>query len=257
MSDLPQLAPATRIVDSVQDTLRDAIFGGALRAGEQLSVPELARRLNVSRSPVREAVLGLVAQGLAVEQPRRGVVVATIETPDLVAIHEVREFLEAGAARLCARRIDKAAVEGLRRIVADQKRAVKNNDAAGYFRTNSALHGAIAAAAGNARLAQILRHPREPDAHRARPGGARPAPHARGLRRASAHRRGDRGWRRGRRRAGDAGAYRQYDPALARGWRRVGTPCAHQRSNGTTSISPDSSNSTSTMRRKLVSSTRP
>jgi DNA-binding GntR family transcriptional regulator len=156
MNDLPQLAPATRIVDSVQDTLRDAIFGGALRAGEQLSVPELARRLNVSRSPVREAVLGLVAQGLAVEQPRRGVVVATIETPDLVAIHEVREFLEAGAARLCARRIDKAAVEGLRRILADQKRAVKSNDAAGYFRTNAALHRAIAAAAGNARLAQIL-----------------------------------------------------------------------------------------------------
>jgi DNA-binding GntR family transcriptional regulator len=93
MNDLPQLSPATRIVDTVQDALRDAIFGGSLRAGEALSVPELARRLNVSRSPVREAVLGLVAQGLAVEQPRRGVVVATIEADDLVAIHEVREFL--------------------------------------------------------------------------------------------------------------------------------------------------------------------
>jgi DNA-binding GntR family transcriptional regulator len=157
MSDLPQLSPATRIVDTVQDALRDAIFGGTLRAGEALSVPELARRLNVSRSPVREAVLGLVAQGLAVEQPRRGVVVATIEADDLVAIHEVREFLEAGAARLCARRIDKTGVDRLRRILAEQKRAVKDKDAAGYFRTNSALHGAIAAAAGNARLEQILR----------------------------------------------------------------------------------------------------
>ncbi len=157
MSDLPQLAPATRIVDAVQDTLRDAIFGGSLRAGEPLSVPELARRLNVSRSPVREAVLGLVAQGLAIEQPRRGVVVATIEARDLVAIHEVREFLEAGAARLCAKRIDKTGVDRLRRILADQQRAVKQKDAAGYFRTNSELHGAIAAAAGNGRLEQILR----------------------------------------------------------------------------------------------------
>ena len=157
MSDLPQLAPATRIVDAVQDTLRDAIFGGSLRAGEPLSVPELARRLNVSRSPVREAVLGLVAQGLAIEQPRRGVVVATIEARDLVAIHEVREFLEAGAARLCAKRIDKTGVDRLRRILADQQRAVKQKDAAGYFRTNSELHAAIAAAAGNGRLEQILR----------------------------------------------------------------------------------------------------
>jgi DNA-binding GntR family transcriptional regulator len=156
MSDLPQLSPATRIVDTVQDALRDAIFGGSLRAGEALSVPELARRLNVSRSPVREAVLGLVAQGLAVEQPRRGVVVATIEADDLVAIHEVREFLEAGAARLCARRIDKPGVDRLRRILAEQKRAVKAKDAGGYFRTNSALHGAIATAAGNRRLEHIL-----------------------------------------------------------------------------------------------------
>src|SRR5882672_3782897 len=157
MTELSALSPSGRIVDAVQDALREAIFGGTLRAGEPLSVPELARRLNVSRSPVREAVLGLVAQGLAVEQPRRGVVVATIDVNDLVAIHEVREFLEAGAARLCARRIDKAGAERLRHILAEQKRAVKEKDAGGYFRTNSALHGAIAASAGNPRLEQIVR----------------------------------------------------------------------------------------------------
>src|SRR5215470_12867684 len=145
MTELPQMTTAARIVDSVQDTLRDAIFGGALRAGEALSVPVL------------EAVLGLVAQGLAVEQPRRGVVVATIAEQDLVAIHEVREFLEAGAARLAAQRIDAAGVERLRGILAEQKRAVNDKDAAGYFRTNSQLHGAIAAASGNARLEHILR----------------------------------------------------------------------------------------------------
>jgi DNA-binding GntR family transcriptional regulator len=158
MTDLPQIAQTGRIVDAVQDTLRDAIFGGALRAGEALSVPELARRLNVSRSPVREAVLGLVAQGLAVEQPRRGVVVATIAADDLVAIHEVRELLEAGAARLCAKRIDKAGLDRLRAILAEQKRVVKEKDAAGYFRTNAQLHAAIAQAAGNSRLEQILRN---------------------------------------------------------------------------------------------------
>jgi DNA-binding GntR family transcriptional regulator len=156
------MSPAIRIVDAVQDMLREAIFGGTLRAGEALSVPELARRLNVSRSPVREAVLGLVAQGLAIEQPRRGVVVATIAADDLVAIHEVREFLEAGAAQLCARRIERAGVDRLRCILAEQKRAVK--DADGYFRTNCSCTVRRRGAAMPAR--QILRNAHRPTGSR-------------------------------------------------------------------------------------------
>jgi DNA-binding GntR family transcriptional regulator len=153
---LPLLPPATRIVDTVQAALRRAILDGTLREGEALSVPELARRLKVSRSPVREAVLSLVAQGLAVEQPRRGVVVATVDPADLLAIHEIRVFLEAGAARLCAERITEAGIGALRTILREQEAAVKAGDAAGYFRTNAALHRAIARAAGNERLVLIL-----------------------------------------------------------------------------------------------------
>lgn len=153
---LGALHASTRIVDAVQAALRGAILDGALRAGEQLSVPELARRLNVSRSPVREAVLGLVAQGLAVEQPRRGVVVATVDPADLLSIHEMRIFLEAGAARFCAQRAGAATVKTLREILREQEAAVKSADAAGYFRTNAALHRAIAHGAGNERLAQTL-----------------------------------------------------------------------------------------------------
>jgi DNA-binding GntR family transcriptional regulator len=153
---LPVLPSSRRIVDTVQAALRSAIFDGALRAGETLSVPALARRLNVSRSPVREAVLGLVAQGLAVEQPRRGAVVATVDPADLLAIHEVRIFLEAGAASLCAQRITRDGVSELRKILRAQEAAVKTDDATGYFRTNAALHRAIAQAAGNERLVLIL-----------------------------------------------------------------------------------------------------
>src|SRR3954464_15602205 len=156
MTDLPVLGTAARIVDTVQGALREAIFQGTLRAGEQLSVPELARRLNMSRSPVREAVLGLVAQGLAVEEPRRGVVVATIDPADLLAIHEIRVFVEACAARLAAQRIGDAQIKALLGILREQEAAVKSADAAGYFRTNAALHRIVARAAGNDRLTQIL-----------------------------------------------------------------------------------------------------
>lgn len=156
MDDLPPLRKATRIVDAVYHTLREAIISGRLKAAQQLSVPELARRLTVSRSPVREAVLQLVADGLAREQPRKGVVVVTIDLPDLLEIHEIREMTEALSARLCAERIDAHGVQALREIIETQQRCVEQDDAAGYFETNSAFHAAIADFARNHRLKDIV-----------------------------------------------------------------------------------------------------
>ncbi len=154
--DLAALPPAQRIVDQVQEALRESILKGDLGAGQALSVPDIARKLNVSRSPVREAVLALVAKGLAVELPRRGVVVTTIESDDLLAIHEIREFLESCAARYCALRIEGEGVARLRAILAEQKIAVEAGNAQGYFRSNSELHRVIAQESGNRRLVDIM-----------------------------------------------------------------------------------------------------
>jgi DNA-binding GntR family transcriptional regulator len=156
MTDLQPLRPATRIVDAVHESLREGILSGVLPPGQPLSVPELARRLNVSRSPIREAVLQLVSDGLAVEQPRKGVVVATIELNDVLEIHEIREFVEALSARLCAERIDADGVAELRAIIARQEKCVAKDDAAGYFQTNAAFHEAIGRLSRNNRLHDIL-----------------------------------------------------------------------------------------------------
>jgi DNA-binding GntR family transcriptional regulator len=153
---LSALPPAMRIVDQVQDALSQSILCGDLGSGSALSVPDIARKLNVSRSPVREAVLALVAKGLAVEHPRRGVVVTTVESADLLAIHEVREFLESCAARYCAIRIAGAGLARLKSIMAEQKSFVGDSDAEGYFRSNAELHRVIAEESGNPRLADIM-----------------------------------------------------------------------------------------------------
>jgi DNA-binding GntR family transcriptional regulator len=154
--ELEALPPAQRIVDQVQDALSHSILNGDLGAGSALSVPDIARKLNVSRSPVREAVLGLVAKGLAVEHPRRGVVVTTVEPDDLLAIHEVREFLESCAARYCAMRIDRHGIARLKSILAAQEAAVEAGNAEGYFRSNNEMHRVIAEESGNGRLADIM-----------------------------------------------------------------------------------------------------
>lgn len=154
--DLPGLQPVGRIVDSVRATLRAAILDGSLPAGSPLSVPELSRRLQVSRSPVREALLQMVADGLAVERPRRGVVVASVAPDDLLQIHEIREALEALCARLCATRIDKQGLKQLSDILQRQSECVRRDDAQGYFDTNTQFHAIIASYSGNARLQGIL-----------------------------------------------------------------------------------------------------
>ena len=156
MTVLAALKPTTRIVDSVHAALRRAILEGDLSPGQSLSVPELARQLDVSRSPVREAVLALVADGLAVEQPRRGVAVAAIDGADLLEIHEVREGVEAQAARLCAERAGSAALQSLADILKRQAAVVNQDDAAGWYDTNAEFHRLIAEGAGNRRLAEVL-----------------------------------------------------------------------------------------------------
>jgi DNA-binding GntR family transcriptional regulator len=154
--ELSGLRPVGRIVDSVRATLRAAILDGTLPAGFPLSVPELSRRLQVSRSPVREALLQMVADGLAVERPRRGVVVASVAPDDVLQIHEIREVLEALSAKLCATRIDSAGLQELSDILDRQSECVQRSDANGYFHTNAQFHATIARYSGNARLQSIL-----------------------------------------------------------------------------------------------------
>ncbi len=156
MADLQLLKPAQRIVDQVHATLREAILDGSLMPGQALSVPELARQLDVSRSPVREAVLALVADGLAVEQPRRGVAVAEIAAADLLEIHEVREAVEAQAAKLCAERAQDETLRALSRVLERQATVVERDDARGWFATNAEFHGLIAEGCGNRRLADAV-----------------------------------------------------------------------------------------------------
>ena len=153
---LAALKPAERIVDSVHATLRAAILAGDLPPGEPLSVPELSRQLDVSRSPVREALLALVADKLAVESPRRGIAVAAIELSDLLEIHEVREAMEAQAARLCAQRASKATLHLLGDLLIRQAAVVTQGDGDGWFSANAAFHAAISDSAANRRLTEML-----------------------------------------------------------------------------------------------------
>jgi DNA-binding GntR family transcriptional regulator len=146
----------SRLVDVVHRHLQVAILSGVPAPGEQLSVPELARQLGVGRGSVREAVLQLVAEGLAEERPHRGVVVATIGPDEVRQIHEIREALEGQAARLCATSPHPELVKQLEAALAEQHQAIDAANSAAYAETDSHFHGLLAASCGNPMLGSFI-----------------------------------------------------------------------------------------------------
>lgn len=146
----------TRVADDVYGRLREMIFTGELAAGARLSVPALAEVLEVSRSPVRDAVLRLVQERLATEEPRRGAVVARVGLAELAAIYEIREVLEGLAARLAVENAGRKLVWALREAVDEHDAAVRRADLAASTEADMRFHRLIREAAGNPEVVRLL-----------------------------------------------------------------------------------------------------
>ncbi len=99
--------------DVVFNTLRDAILKGELEPGERLMEIQLAERLAVSRTPIREAIRKLELEGLVLMIPRKGAEVAKISEKSLRDVLEVRRSLEELAAELACQRMDAEALKDL------------------------------------------------------------------------------------------------------------------------------------------------
>src|SRR6476646_5070508 len=97
----------------VREQLQDAILEGVLKPGERLRAEALAQRFGTSRTPVREALLQLEAQGLVEVEPNRGAVVKAFDAADLLDLYELRALLEPQAAARAATRIGDADIARL------------------------------------------------------------------------------------------------------------------------------------------------
>ena len=140
----------------VFNTLRDAILRGDLQPGERLMEIHLAKKLGVSRTPVREAISMLEQEGLAVTYPRRGAQVAKMTVKDLDDVLEIREVLDTLAASLACRNMNSDDINNLATACADFEKATRGNDIREVVRTDEAFHNVIYEASGNPRLRAIL-----------------------------------------------------------------------------------------------------
>lgn len=142
--------------DEVAASLREEIFAGALAPGSFLDEAALCERLSISRTPLREALKVLTAEGLLRHEPRRGCFVAEVTERDLDDIFPVIALLEGRCAWEAARNAtdaDIAALESLHDKLAKHARAKRIND---YYATNFAIHEAIIMLADNRWLASVI-----------------------------------------------------------------------------------------------------
>ena len=147
--------------DVVYQTLRKAILKGELRPGERLREIQLAERLGVSRTPVREAIHRLEMEGLVVIAPRRGAQVANISEKDLNDVLEVRIALENLAIeKACARMTEEEICE-LHLAFKKMDSLVAEGDLCSLVKADQAFHEIIYRAADNERLIQVLNNMKE------------------------------------------------------------------------------------------------
>ena len=152
------LRPVTRPVtlgQSVYEALVEQVVAGRLRPGQHLVETELARQLGVSRQPVREALHRLQAEGWIKLRPNEGAFVHVPTGQEVDELLDVRELLEAEAARLAAQKAAPSQVARLRAICREGEAAVKNSDAQRFVAVNTDFHAALADIARNTILAGL------------------------------------------------------------------------------------------------------
>jgi DNA-binding GntR family transcriptional regulator len=140
---------ASSMVEQTCDILRERIRTGEIPPGTRLRQEVLAEELGISRTPLREAMRLLAADGLVELEPNRGAIVTALRHDDQVAFWEARLALEPAAARLAAERPSATGIEAMRTAIAEQRSARADGEG---FAANRAFHLALVAAAGNPHL---------------------------------------------------------------------------------------------------------
>ena len=142
--------------DVVFQTLRQAILRGELKPGERLMEVRLAKKLGVSRTPIREAIRKLELEGLVLMIPRRGAEVAEITEKSMRDVLEVRRALEVLAVSLSCDRISGEQIEALKEAAEEFDRSLTSDDETRTAEADVHFHDIIYRSTDNQRLIQLL-----------------------------------------------------------------------------------------------------
>jgi len=144
------------LAEDAADRIREQVLAGGYRQGRHLVEARIAEELQISRGPVREALKMLRAEGLVVEEPRRGTFVVTITAQDVRDIYALRAAIEGAAARALCRHGAEADFVRLDAAIDAISAAGARADAAGVANADVAFHALLCELSGNRRLAETF-----------------------------------------------------------------------------------------------------
>lgn len=142
--------------DQAYRALREMIVSHRFSAGGWINVEQLAKELGVSRTPVWQALKDLEAEGLVFHEPNRGIRMAQMTPQMAMDLYQVREGLEALAARLTAERADQECRDRLERSLTALEPIVRKGDLLAYSKEDLTFHSLIYDSCGNWLLKELL-----------------------------------------------------------------------------------------------------
>ncbi|MCT8287068.1 GntR family transcriptional regulator [Xanthomonas translucens pv. translucens] len=156
------LAPDTRaprkrvaLYEDVAERLRQKIYDYVLPPGEWIDEPALVAELGISRTPLRESLKLLAAEGLVQIEPGRGARVTRLNLEDLNELFPVMALLEGRCAYEAVRKVDAAGLARLETLHARMEQAADEGDLAEYYRQNYLIHESVQEFAGNPWLIRV------------------------------------------------------------------------------------------------------
>lgn len=147
--------------DVVFNTLREAILRGELVPGERLMELQLAAKLGVSRTPIREAIRMLEQEGLAITIPRKGAIVAGMTEKDMQDVLEIREALEELSVQVACDKITAEEIEKLQINMKNFENSLGSGDLKKMAQADVEFHDVICQATHNPKLVSMLNNLRE------------------------------------------------------------------------------------------------
>jgi DNA-binding GntR family transcriptional regulator len=147
--------PRASLHEQVAQRLRQMLVEGRIAPGAKLNERELAELLNVSRTPLREAIKMLAAEGLVELLPNRGAIAVSLNESDVLNTFEVMAGLEAMAGELAAERITPEELAEVQAMQFEMMAAYTRRDLSAYYAINARIHRAISTAAKNPVLATV------------------------------------------------------------------------------------------------------
>jgi DNA-binding GntR family transcriptional regulator len=146
----------TNLNAQVYDILKEMIADKRFIPGSSLNVEKLTQELGVSRTPIWEAIRRLEQEGIVVHTPHKGVRLVELTRQMALELYEVRETMEAMAARLGAERATPEIIARMEKILAEQTLIVNREDDVAYSRSDYDFHILIYKSCGNELLTEIL-----------------------------------------------------------------------------------------------------